>query len=130
MKIDQLKTLAKEVAKNAYSPFSKFNVGSAILTKKGDVFTGCNIESDSLTFNLCAERNAISNAISKKGKIQIDKVVIYTPTQKAASPCGLCRQLIFEFGKEAHVYSFCDSEDSIEMSISELLPHGFDFKAQ
>jgi len=130
MKMDQLKILAKEVAQNAYSPFSKFKVGSTILTKNGEIFTGCNIESDSLTFNLCAERNAISNAISGEGKIQIDKVVIYTPTQKAASPCGPCRQLIFEFGKEANVYSFCDSDDSIEMSIRELLPQAFDFEEQ
>ena len=130
MEIDDLKKLAKDVAKNAYSPFSKFKVGSAILTRNGDVFTGCNIESSSLTFNLCAERNAISNAISGKGEIQIDKVVIYTPTQKAASPCGPCRQLIFEFGKDADIYSFCDSDDSIKMSIRELLPHAFDFNEQ
>lgn len=128
--MDQLKTLAKEVAQNAYSPFSKFKVGSAILTKNGDVFTGCNIESDSLTFNICAERNAISNAISGKGEIQIDKVVIYTPTQKAASPCGSCRQLIFEFGKDAMVHSFCDTQSSIEMSVRELLPEAFDFEEQ
>ena len=127
MKTQELRRLAKEVAKNAHSPFSKFSVGSAILTKDGDVFTGCNIESSSLTFNLCAERNAISNAISNKGVIWISQVVVYTPTVKAASPCGLCRQLIFEFGKEACIYSFCDSDDTIQMNIKELLPEAFDF---
>ena len=130
MKIDQLKTLAKNVSQNSYSPFSKFKVGSAILTKNGDVFTGCNMESKSLTFNICAERNAISTAISKAGNLEIDQVVIYTPTQKAATPCGPCRQLIFEFGGNANVYSFCDSDDSIEMNIKELLPQAFDFDEQ
>ncbi|MCP4459922.1 MAG: cytidine deaminase [Cytophagales bacterium] len=130
MEIDELKKLAKATAQNAYSPFSKFKVGSAILTTNGDVFAGCNIESSSLTFNICAERNAISNAISGKGNIQIEKVVIYTPTQKAASPCGSCRQLIFEFGKDASVYSHCDSEDYIQMNIRELLPAAFDFSEQ
>ncbi len=130
MEINQLKKLAKETALNSYSPSSKFKVGSAILTENGDVFVGCNVESSSLTFNICAERNAISNAISSRGNIQIIQVVVYTPTQKAAAPCGSCRQTIFEFGKEAKIYSFCDSDDTIEMNIRDLLPKAFDFNEQ
>lgn len=130
MKIEALKKLAMDVAENAFSPFSKFRVGSAILTEDGDVFTGCNVESSSLTFNLCGERNAITSGISAKGAIKISKVVVYTPTPKAASPCGPCRQLIFEFGKDATIYSFCDSDDTIEMTIKELLPEAFDFNDQ
>ena len=130
MEIEALKKLAMDVSENAYSPFSKFRVGSAILAEDGDVFTGCNIESNSLTFNLCAERNAISNAVSGKGAISISKVVVYTPTTKATSPCGPCRQLIFEFGDNATIYSFCDSDDTIEMNIRELLPKAFDFNDQ
>jgi len=130
MEINDLKIRAKEAADNAYAPFSKFKVGCAIETKDGEVFMGCNIESKSLTFNICAERNAISNAITGKGDIKINRVVIYTPTQKAAPPCGLCRQLIFEFGDEAMVHSFCDSDDSLQMTIGELLPEAFDFDEQ
>jgi len=128
--MDQLKTLAKEVAQNAYAPFSKFSVGCALLSKSGKVFTGCNVESNSLTFNICAERNAISTAISKAGNLEIDQVVIYTPTQKAAAPCGSCRQLIFELGKETRVFSYCDTTDTIDKTIRELLPDAFDFDEQ
>ncbi len=128
MDLSELKKLAKEVAKNAYTPHSGFHVGTALVTKDGKVFTGCNIESDSVTFNICAERNAISTAISKVGSIEIDQVVIYTPTPKPATSCGLCRQLIYEFGKDAKVYSFCDSEEIIETTVRELLPMAFDFR--
>lgn len=128
MELSELKKLAKEVSKNAYTPHSGFHVGAALVTKQGKVFTGCNIESDSVTFNICAERNAISTAISEVGGIEIDQVVIYTSTQKPATSCGLCRQLIFEFGKDAKIYSFCDSDETIETTVQELLPMAFDFE--
>lgn len=129
MELNELKKLAKEVASNAYAPHSNFSVGCALVTKSGDIFTGCNIESDSVTFNICAERNAISTAISKLGKIEIDQIVIYTATEMPAASCGLCRQLIHEFGRNAKIYSFCDSDEVLDITIQELLPHSFELES-
>lgn len=111
----------------AYAPYSHFKVGSAILMKSGEVYTGCNIESNSLTFNLCAERNAISSAIVKEHKPEIDTVAIYVDTDQPAAPCGLCRQLIFEFGQDARVVSFGNSNEIFDSNIKTLLPDAFDF---
>ena len=127
MSLDELRKQAKEAAQNAYASFSQFKVGSAILLDNGRVVTGCNIESDSLTFNICAERNAISTALSQFGDVKIDTVVIYSDSEKPAAPCGVCRQMIFEFGHEAKVLSYGTGEEFIETTIQELLPHAFDF---
>jgi cytidine deaminase len=128
MDIIELKALAKDVAKNGYASQSGFKVGSAILGKDGNVYTGCNVESLSLIFTICAERNAISTAISKAGNLEIDTVVIYTPTSHPTPPCGACRQLIFEFGKNARIYSFCENGKSLDTNIAALLPEAFDLK--
>ncbi len=128
MGIDELKELAKEAVKNAYAPQSGFKVGCAIKTVSGDMYTGCNVESLSLIFTICAERNAISTAISKAGEIEIETVVVYTPTKLATPPCGACRQMIFEFGKNANIHCFSDSGATLSATIRELLPEAFDLK--
>lgn len=128
MDIEQLKQLAKEVSNNAYALQSGFKVGAAILTTDGQVHSGCNVESLSLIFTICAERNAISTAISQAGNVVIDTVVIYTPTDHPTPPCGSCRQLIYEFGKNAKVISFCDNGKILETTIQKLLPEAFDLK--
>ena len=128
MEIEQLKQLAKDVSKNAHAAQSGFKVGSAILTTDGKVYTGCNVESLSLIFTICAERNAISTAISQAGNIELDTVVIYTPTDHPTPPCGSCRQLIFEFGKNSKVISFCDNGKFLETTIQQLLPEAFDLR--
>lgn len=128
MGIDELKKLAKNACENAYAPQSRFKVGSAIRTTNGKVYAGCNVESLSLIFTICAERNAISSAIAGQGNVEIDLVVIYSPTSTPSSPCGACRQAIFEFGKNARVHSFCDSSQVIDTTIKELLPHAFDLE--
>ncbi len=127
MSLEELKEKAKQVATNAYAAHSGFKVGSAILLDNGEVITGCNIESDSLTFNICAERNAISTAIAQLGDIKIDTVVIYTDSPTPAAPCGVCRQLIYEFGHKAKVISYGNGDEVLYTSIQELLPHAFDF---
>jgi cytidine deaminase len=128
MEIEELKKLAKEVSKNGYASQSGFKVGSAILAKDGQVYTGCNVESPSLIFVICAERNAVSTAIAQAGNIEIDTVVIYTPTDRPTPPCGACRQLIYEFGKNVRVFSFCDNGKYLDTTIQKLLPEAFDLK--
>lgn len=126
MELSELKEKAKEVAKKAHAPYSSFKVGSAILTKTGDVYVGCNVENSSYGLSICAERNAIFCAIAKVGKIDLDTVVVYTETAKPASPCGACRQIISEFcGQDVKIHSFCDSDLTIDTTIQELLPEAF-----
>lgn len=126
MELSELKEKAKEVAKNAHAPYSSFRVGSAILTKSGNVYLGCNVENTSYGLTTCAERNAIAGAVAAEGKVELEQVVVYTPTEKPASPCGVCRQVIYEFSKrDVPVHSFCDSDEVLDTTIKQLLPHAF-----
>lgn len=126
MSEDQLKEEAKKASQRAYAPYSKFKVGCALLTKSGSLYTGCNVENASYGLTMCAERNAIAQAINSEGKIEIESLVVYTPTEKPTPPCGACRQVIYEFGNPK-VYSFCDSSASTSHQMNELLPNAFDF---
>lgn len=128
MSLEKLKIEAKKAASKAYAPYSKFRVGSALLTKSGNIYSGCNVENASYGLTTCAERNAIANAIAAEGEIEIEQLVVYTPTQTSTPPCGACRQVIYEFTRKAEVYCFCDSDQSSLNKISELLPGAFDFE--
>lgn len=121
----QLIELAKHAAKQAYAPYSKFQVGAAVLTNGERIFCGCNVENASYGLTNCAERTAIFKMILEQDRSGIKAVVVYTPTDKATPPCGACRQVINEFGPNASVLSVCDSEHSLELTLEELLPHAF-----
>ena len=123
----ELKELAKKAASKAYAPYSKFKVGSALLTKSGNVYTGCNVENASYGLTICAERNAIASAVNAEGEIEIDTIVVYTPTEKPTPPCGACRQVIHEFGNPK-IKSYCEGEDSNTHTSEDLLPYAFDLK--
>lgn len=126
MELSELKEKAKSVALNAYAPYSSFRVGSAILTKSGNVYVGCNMENTSYGLTTCAERNAIASAIAKEGKIELEQVVVYTQTAKPASPCGVCRQVIYEFCEsDIKIHSCCDTDEVLDTSIKQLLPEAF-----
>ncbi len=115
---------AKAAAGHAYAPYSKFRVGSAVLTGSGKIFTGCNVENASYGLCNCAERTAIFSAVAA-GERKLKCVVVYTPTKNATAPCGACRQVIFEFGPTVRVVSLCDGRDQIDGSIRSLLPAAF-----
>lgn len=123
--LEELIQKAKKVSENAYSPYSHFKVGSALLLDNGKIYTGCNVENASYGLTICAERNAIFKAISEEKKILIVKIVVYTATNKVTPPCGACRQVINEFGKETEIIGVCDSLDSYHYTIKDLLPHSF-----
>ena len=110
--------------KHAYAPYSNFHVGAAIQLSDGRVFTGCNVENASYGLTICAERNAIFQAVAG-GSQQITAVVIYTPTANPTAPCGACRQVINEFGPNAEIYSFCSGKKELCISMPELLKHAF-----
>ena len=123
----KLLDLAKKVAENAYVPYSKFHVGACILYESGNYYLGCNVENASYGLTLCAERNAISNAISAGEKTKPVKIAIYSPDSKLCWPCGACRQWIYEFEDGQHTKIILEGEDGKPVSycINELLPHIF-----
>lgn len=111
--------------KNAYAPFSHFRVGAALLTSKGETFVGCNVENSSYGMTNCAERTAIFAAVAKSGpKLDIRAIAVVNDQDVPCSPCGACRQVIYEFGPEATVF-FKRSQGWTEAPIAELLPEGF-----
>lgn len=126
---DQLKQLmaaARQAARRAYAPYSRFPVGAAILTRSGRVYTGCNVENASYGLCNCAERTAIFNAIAAgEKKLRISCVAIYTPTAEPAAPCGACRQVINEFGPRARIISTCRGRGVLDSTLDQLLPAAF-----
>jgi cytidine deaminase len=122
-----LKT-ARAVMKNAHAPYSHFRVGSALLTTKGKIFSGCNVENASYGMTNCAERTAIFSAVAALGpKIEIAAIAVTNDHGVPCSPCGACRQVIYEFGPDAMVF-FQGAEGEKQAHITELLPEGFRLK--
>ncbi len=120
----RLEKTARSAAKTSYAPYSQFAVGAAVLADSGKIYAGANVENASFGLCNCAERTAIFSAITA-GEKKIKCVVVYTPTQAVTPPCGACRQVINEFGPQARVISFCDSDDRIETTLDALLPDAF-----
>ena len=121
----QLIAAAKRAMTNAYAPYSKFRVGAAVLTSTGRIFTGCNIENASYGMTNCAERTAIFSAIAAGGpKLEIRAVAVVNDRGVPCSPCGACRQVIYEFGPGATVF-FPGAKGWKQVQITELLPEGF-----
>jgi len=120
----RLERAARVAAKSSYSPYSKFRVGTAILTGSGKIYTGCNVENASYGLCNCAERTAIFTAATA-GERKIEAVVVYTPTATPTMPCGACRQVINEFGPRAVVIGVCDSAQRIETTLPALLSEAF-----
>jgi cytidine deaminase len=124
---EKLVRAARGAMKNAYAPYSRFKVGAALLTKKGKTFAGCNVENASYGLTNCAERTAIFSAIAGAGPgLNIRAIAVVTSQDVACSPCGACRQVIYEFGPEAMVF-FKSPKGWKESSITDLLPEGFRF---
>ena len=118
---------ATAVRENSYAPFSKFKVGSALETEDGEIIVGSNVESASYGLTVCAERVAVWNAISR-GKRKITKIAVVTDTDRLTPPCGVCRQIIWEFGGDIPVI-FANLKGVVEtVQMSELLPRAFDTK--
>jgi len=125
---ERLLRSARKVMKNAYAPFSHFRVGAAILTSKGQIFVGCNVENSSYGMTNCAERTAIFSAIAKHGPaLEVRAVAVTNDHGVPCSPCGACRQVIYEFGPEAVIF-YEGKEGPKESLITELLPEGFRLK--
>jgi cytidine deaminase len=120
--------VARKAMKQAYAPYSQFRVGAALLTSKGEIYSGCNVENASYGLSNCAERTAIFTAIAQSGpQLNIRAIAVVNDQGVPCSPCGACRQVIYEFGSEATIF-FQSSNGWKESHITELLPEGFRLK--
>ncbi len=108
---------------NSYSPYSKFKVGAAVLTKSGKVYGGCNIENASYPVTNCAERTAIFKAVSE-GEKDIEAIAIVADTPGPCAPCGACRQAIAEFKIPRTIMANLKGDTRV-VSLQELLPFAF-----
>lgn len=114
---------AIEAKEKAYTPYSNFRVGAALLAKDGTVYTGANIEIASYSPTLCAERNALFTAVHA-GEREFVKIVV-TADAADTFPCGVCRQALREFGTQIEIIIANSPEDYTVYTQEELLPHSF-----
>ncbi|WP_040397960.1 cytidine deaminase [Anaerococcus senegalensis] len=126
-KLEELIELAIENKKNSYSPYSKFRVSSVVLTKKGNIYKGVNIENAAYSVTICAERSALSSAISA-GEKEIDTIII-TGDSKMTYPCGVCRQFMAEFlDTDSKIVIANSVEDYKIYGLKDILPYNFSKK--
>ena len=123
----RLLAAAKDAGRRAYAPYSGLSVGAAVLADSGKVYFGCNVENASYGLTICAERNAVFQAVAA-GERRITRVAIYVPGDRPATPCGACRQVLLELAPGALVLCGCDGEDTTSLRVSDLLPEAFGSK--
>ena len=121
-----LRESAAAALKNAYAPYSKFRVGAAVVTDDGEIFSGCNVENASYGLTNCAERTAIFSAVAKLGgpNVKIVAVAVVNSQDAPCSPCGACRQVIAEFGRNAVIW-YQGKSGIVESTMERLLPDSF-----
>mgnify|MGYP002628723495 CR=1 FL=1 len=114
---------AQNVRKKAYAPYSNFHVGASVSGKNGKIYSGCNVENASYGLTICAERNALASAIAD-GESKFESLAVTSPN--GVSPCGACRQVIWELCGDIPIILVDDEGNTSETSSSLLLPHQFD----
>lgn len=127
MDLNRLISVAKNARENAYSPYSNYKVGCALLTKSGKVFSGCNVENDGI-MSICAERVAFVKALSE-GEREFELLLVLGGKEELiyTSPCGYCRQFISEFCDKDFPIYMCYEDDKIDKkTLEDLLPNSFD----
>jgi cytidine deaminase len=118
---------ALAVQKRAYAPYSRFKVGAAILGKDGCIYVGCNVENASYGATVCAERNAVAQALVA-GCRRFMALAVVSPSSPPASPCGLCRQVLSEFDNDMPIVLANSRGELVRTSLSILLPLAFSSK--
>ena len=124
-KFNPLIEAAKKAREQSVAPFSRFLVGAAVKTDSGKVYTGCNIESASYGLTVCAERVAIWKALSE-GERNFAELAVVADTETLTPPCGTCRQIIWEFARNATIVFANLNGQSETFHMAELLPRAFD----
>jgi cytidine deaminase len=123
-KYEKLFEAALKARENSCSPYSGFKVGAAVLTESGRIYSGCNIESSSFGLTMCAERNALSAALCA-GERDFSAVLVTADTPEPVSPCGACRQLIYDYAPDAKMILTNLKKQVMELSIEEMLKYPF-----
>jgi cytidine deaminase len=116
---------ASRARENAHAPYSQFRVGAALRANSGRIFTGCNIENSSFGLTLCAERVAVFKALSE-GERRFDAIAVVADTERLTPPCGACRQILWEFCRDAEVVLANLSGQITMRRVPDLLPDAFD----
>jgi cytidine deaminase len=114
---------ARAVRERAYAPYSSFQVGAALRAENGAIFLGCNVENASYGATICAERAAILTMVSA-GQRSIQSIAVFTDAETLAMPCGLCRQVISEFQREAELIVANPRQHRV-LQFSEIFPEPF-----
>lgn len=120
---------ARAAAANAYAPYSRFHVGAVLLDEHGRLFSGCNVENASFGLTICAERNAIAAAICA-GARTFQAILVYTATEGLTPPCGACRQVLMEFGRQMEVHLVNREGHGAVYRLEDLLPGAFEFRPE
>lgn len=127
--LDQLVQEAKAVRERAYAPYSRYLVGAAILTKRGSIYVGCNVENATFGATICAERGAIMQMVAHG---ETDPIACAVVTRDGGSPCGICRQVLSEFALDMPVVlvdlASGDGEGGKVVQLADLLPLAFRLK--
>ena len=119
----QLIERALSIRERAYAPYSNYNVGAALLTESGEIFDGVNVENAVYSMTICAERNAVFQAVTH-GHSSFQAIAV--ATDNGGSPCGSCRQVLSEFGPETIILTIdSNGEVVLETTVRELLPDAF-----
>lgn len=116
---------ARAARDRSYAPYSGFRVGAAVLTDDGRIFEAANVENASYPLSACAERNALHSMAAAGVRSPVVAVAVVGDGDDPCTPCGACRQVIFEFGEDATVYASGDGGRPLVATIRELLPHPF-----
>jgi len=120
----QLINQAQAAYQQAYVPYSHYPVGSAVFFSSGKIYSGCNVENASYGLTVCAERNAIFQAVAQ-GERELKAIAIAVPTETFPSPCGACRQVIREFAVDCPVILVNGAGQTRVTSLKVLLPESF-----
>jgi cytidine deaminase len=123
MDFASLVAAARDVREHAYAPYSRFSVGAAIMGQSGRVYLGCNVEVSTYGATICAERAAICSMVAS-GETHLVAVAVFTDCSPAATPCGICRQVLAEFADDAPVV-IAGPNGHVVMSLAALLPNRF-----
>jgi cytidine deaminase len=123
---EQLLTEARAARENAVAPFSKFKVGAALRTKGGKIFRGCNVENCTYGLTVCAERVALLSALAA-GEREFTSIVVITQSETPSTPCGPCRQLMWEYCGDIEIALTNLEGARIDYKLSDLFPHPFSF---
>jgi len=118
---------AKKARQRSYAPYSNFSVGAALLAKSGKVFSGANVENSSFALTACAERVALYKAINS-GEKDFTKIAVVASGKKLITPCGLCRQVLFEFSPQIKIICSNLKGKVKKFTLKQLLPHPYGYE--